>query len=131
MITANAYFGISWGEFRAARIIPIMAKYGLKDTGIDDSSPLKAYVNHGHWLVKCECGGCEFAWEEGIFMCRSCWNAGHAHKFRMSIFPDERKEIEALLLRRPIPNRNWFAHETVAELEAENMIHADKLLEVR
>jgi hypothetical protein len=32
-------------------------------------------------------------------------------------------EIEAVMAERPIPNRNWYPHETLADLLAENVEH--------
>lgn len=134
MITANQFFKVSWEVYRLMVIVPAMEGYGLLQIAQvrseDGSPPMRAYVNHGRWIVKCECRGAEKAWEEGVFMCQSCFNAGHQHRFRQSVFPPQRMAIEKLLARRPIPNRNWFPWETVAQLQAENKEHKDELLEV-
>lgn len=132
IITANKFFRASWNTYTLEFARGMYMK-GLVYSGLIDESaePLKAYVNHGRWLVKCECGGAEKAWEEGLFMCQSCWNAGHRHKLRRVIFSDDRVEIEHLLEVRPLPNRNWYPYETVADLRDENKVHEDLLLEVR
>ena len=132
MITANTFFKSSWEAYRLMVIMPSMVGHGLLQTAYDKvSPPLQAYVNHGRWAVKCECGGAEKAWEEGWFMCQSCFNAGHKHQYRRSIFPKERLKIENLLEVRPLPNRNWYPGETLFQLQAENKEHKAELLEVR
>jgi len=129
IITANRFFNTSWQAYKIAAITLGLAKHGLKDFGVDKSEPVMAFVNKGKWLIKCECGGAEKAWEEGLFMCQSCWNAGHKHKCRRSIFPEQREEIERLLDKRPLENRNWFPGETVDDLLRENKEHEAELLE--
>ncbi len=140
MITANIFFKTSWEAYRLMVIVPLLARYRLPDVELFvESEPLKAYVNHGKWLVKCECGGAEKMWEEGVFFCQSCLNARHKHQYRHAIFPSNREKIEQLLEIRPVPNRNWNnqrdikrlgREETVADLKAENELHKAELLEV-
>jgi len=133
MITANKYFNnLSWQTYYDMVIIPALVKHGLliyKE--INKSAPLSAYINRGRWAVKCECGGGEYAWEEGIFMCQSCFNGGSKHQLRRILFPEVRREIEELLHKRPLLNRNWYPNETLAQLEAENKEHESELLEVK
>lgn len=140
MITANEFFKTSWEAYRLLVIVPAMAKRHIPEGAHSDAPPLQAYVNHGRWIVKCECGGAEKAWEEGVFMCQSCFNAGHGHKYRQAVFPKDRQKIEALLALRPLPNRNWNnlhdrirlgRDETAADLERENKEHRAELLEVK
>ena len=138
MITANQFFKGSFETYRTLVLLPGMSMRlvnrnlpsPLKENIDSDSPPLEAYVNHGRWVVKCECGGAEKAWEEGWFMCQSCFNAGHKHQYRRSIFPKERLKIENLLEVRPLPNRNWYPGETLSQLQAENKEHKAELLEV-
>ncbi len=130
MITGNLYFGMPWEAYKQAAIIPQMAKKLLPQTGIDDNPPVLARVNHGRWVVDCECNGAVLAFDEGLFMCGSCFNAGHKHKYRRHIFPKARKAIELALLQRPELNRNWYPGETVTKLKAENEAHKAELLEV-
>jgi len=129
MITANLHFSHSLEVHKHITILPLMGKHQLKPMGVD-GQPLKARVNHGRWIVDCECLGAEFAWEEGIFMCLSCFNASHKHQYRPVIFPKNRKAIELLLLPRPVPYRNWYPGESLAKLKAENEQHKAELLEV-
>lgn len=133
MITANQFFNqrqiSTWEAYKVAVLAPEMVKRLIKEQGYDVTTPpLLAYVNHGYWRVKCECGSTEFAWEEGWFMCRSCYNGGHKHQYRKAVFPENRAEIEALLAVRPLQNRNWYPGETLAQLEAENQEHREELL---
>lgn len=131
MITANMFFNRlqGWEEFRATVLVPRLGKNIIPEQGYDEESkPLKAYVNHGRWLVKCECGGAEKVWEEGWMLCQSCLNAAHGHKYRKTVFPSNRKKIESLLVLRPLPNRNWQPGETLAMLVRENEEHKEELL---
>lgn len=140
MITANEFFNrvrypgdIPKGNFELYRqmiIVPeLIAKHLPVTLELSEDKPLVAYVNHGRWVVKCECGGCEKAWEECLFMCQNCWNSRHKHKLRLAMFPNKRKEIEQVLMVRPLPNRNWKLGETLAFLKAENNAHKAELLD--
>ena len=130
MITGDLQFGMPWEAYKQVSIIPTMGKRRLPQSGVHGGPPIKARVNYGRWIVDCECNGAEFAFEGGIFMCQSCFNAGHQHKYRRLIFPKNRKDVEMALLHRPEPNRNWYPGETVAKLKAENKAHKAELLEV-
>jgi len=140
MITANIFFNRirgpyqpkigSWESYRQLVLIPELAAKELAEQGYDEENPpLPAYVNHGHWRVKCECGSTEFAWEEGWFLCRACLNGAHKHKYRRSFFPKNRKKIEELLAKRPLPNRNWYPGEALTQLKKENKDHEEEMLE--
>ena len=128
MITGDLHFAMPWEAFRIGSLLPAMGKKLIKEQGVDSGAPLKAYVNRGRWIIKCECGGGEFAFEDGLFMCRSCWNSNVGHKYRRFVWPKGRKRIEQLLVVRPLDNRNWFSHEAISHLEAENKEHAAELL---
>ena len=135
MITANRFFKFSFEGYKRLPKVGFVARMAALDLPlnleIDEGPALTAYVNHGRWLVKCECGGCEYAWEEGLFMCQSCWNSGHKHKVRRVEFPKSRVKIEKLLEQRPLVNRNWAPGETLTQLERDNKEHKAELLEVR
>tara|TARA_Y100000310_G_C20630216_1_gene788231 strand:- start:529 stop:855 length:327 start_codon:yes stop_codon:yes gene_type:complete len=105
-----------------------MAKKLILEQGVDDGVPLKAYVNRGRWVIGCECGGGEYAFEGGVVMCQSCWNSKVSHKYRLFTWPKEREKIEQLLIVRPLDNRNWFADELVADLALENNEHKAELI---
>lgn len=90
-----------------------------------------AYIAQGRWLVDCERPGCENgvivsrAWEMGV--CYECGAEYHP------VFPADADRAEAILLRRPIQNRNYIASparaaalgmrraETAVDLAAENI----------
>ena len=85
-----------------------------------------AEINHGRWLVRCPfCSGAEEAEPgEPIFYCQSCGNADNDGHVMSVKFPENRTEIEAVLLMRPdIGTRNWTATETWADLAKENQEH--------
>jgi len=142
MITANEFLKRvrypsdipkgNWEAYRQMVIIPeMMAKHLPITEEISADKPLNAYVNHGRWVVECECGGAEKAWEEGLFMCQSCWNSKHQHKLRLAIFPKKRVEIEDLLSVRPLENRNWLPSENLEYLKADNKKYKNELLEAK
>jgi len=120
----------TYDRFRLEKIIPSMAKKGIRETPpkLLVGEPMKAIVNRGRWIVRCECGGAEYAFEEGIFMCQSCFNSGHLHKYRPVEFPKNRKKIEALLEKRALINRNWEIIDTLKDLEDDNKKHKQELL---
>lgn len=131
ILTANSWFKMTFMQFRRLILLKELERYGLKDMGCDsDVEPLMAWVSQGRWSVTCPCGGGEYAWEEGWMMCHSCFNGYMGHKFRRTVFPNDRKDIEALLLVRPLQKREWHIGETLADLLRENEEHADELLRV-
>ena len=117
-----------WDAFKLSVIQPAMAHRLLSDYGISDSEPLYAHVNRGRWVIRCECGGGEYAFEAGVTMCQSCWNGKHGHKYRRVNWPPERGMIEQLLLVRPLDNRNWVTGECINGLERENSEHRAELI---
>jgi len=69
------------------------------------SRPVRARIELGQWIADCECGGAEFVDpQEPIFACMSCGNRADAGRLRPVQFPapEERKEIERLVLERPV-----------------------------
>ena len=109
-------------------IVPTAAAHVL-DVNLGDPADagrsVSAFIQHGVWTARCECGGCEVVdLDEPLFMCCSCWNRVEGHRWRPIVVPDEREAIEhALLLRPMVENRNWLAGETLDALEAENVEH--------
>ncbi len=130
IVTANTWFETDFMTFRRTRVAKALFKRGLRDMGPAEEVPaLKAFVNAGRWSIKCpDCGGGEYAWEEGWVMCLSCFNEKIGHRIRRVEFPGNREKIEALLLRRPLSARNWEPGETLKALERENKEHAAELL---
>ncbi len=127
IVTANTYFGMTWEQYQRSVVAPMLALHGILGPGMADGEVI-AEVNHGRWIVRCECGGAEKMWEEGVFMCQSCWNGNHRHQYRKVVFPKARKQIEGLLSKRPVPNRNWDRPETLAQLRRDNEAHKEELL---
>ena len=86
--------------------------------------PIAAYVNRGRWLADCrDCAGAEIVVEDGLTMCVSCIIEDRGIEWRRVTFPAERREIEELLSRRRVENRNWLVEESVADLQRENQEH--------
>jgi hypothetical protein len=132
MITGNTWFEVPWRFFEAKRVAKWRERFQVDDYGCvpDDYPPVLAECHEGAWLVRCECRGAEYAWEEGLFWCFSCGNDSAGHRVRRSAFPLERAEIEALLMRRTLKRRTWLKEETVDDLIRQNEEHADELLPV-
>ncbi len=67
--------------------------------------PVRARIELGQWVADCECRGVEFVDpDEPIFFCFGCANRTDAGMVRPVEFPPEaeRKEIERLVLERPV-----------------------------
>jgi len=93
-------------------------------TAIADAA-LPVFANHGRWIVQCpECNSAEIAdWSQHHFLCTACGNAAHGgHPIPVS-WPTDVEHISKLLARRQIPNQNWFPHETIADLQQENLMN--------
>jgi hypothetical protein len=64
-------------------------------------TPLIARVERGQWIADCECGGATFVDPEWPFtFCFSC-RANNGH-LRPVTFPENWREIEQMLLARPV-----------------------------
>ena len=64
---------------------------------------VRARIWQGQWIADCECGGASFVEpEEPVFFCFSCANRTHNGRVRNAIFPEQREEIEKLILLRPV-----------------------------
>ena len=127
------------------------AKYERFDTPYKDveptGKPVFAFVSFGFWVASCECNGAEYVADGQPFYCMSCGNYEYGGIPRPVIFPENRAEIEAELLRRPITmstgrnaweraqraraatqtpagwlSRTWLAGETVKDLKTQNAI---------
>lgn len=99
--------------------------------GVTGGAPIRAYINHGKWVVECpDCTGAQVvSEEERRFWCVSCGNATINFAWRHVRLPRDRDKIEAALVVRPAARadkaitRNWNLDETVADLEQENVDH--------
>ena len=133
IITGNIFNNqvSEWEEYRLKTVVKMMVSNGIKTQAYDEKSPpMQAYINHGRWLVKCECGGAEKVWEEGWIMCCSCFNEKHGNKYRKTKFPKNRRQIEELLILRPMRNRNWMLGESIKQLKLENTMHREELYDL-
>ena len=73
---ANMWFNTEWRAYFDKATLPLAFRHGLgMSHAACDAPPLVAHVNHGFWIVDCECNGAEYAWEEGYMVCHSCLNA--------------------------------------------------------
>ena len=94
----------------------------IRKLEIYNGKPLKARIEYAKFLVDCpNCNSAEFAFEDGLFYCSQCFNSDIQGKARRVIMPKQRKEIENILLKRPIKNRHWFPSEKLEDLEKENL----------
>jgi len=128
IVTANrAFEGTRYSTWDAwLRVVVLPA---ARRAGVDRILPATgehvalAEVNHGRWVVYCHCGGAEMAWDEGLVMCMGCFNSHARHELVRTHFPANRVEIDAVLDRRPLVNRNWRRGETLEQLMRENAEH--------
>ena len=65
-------------------------------------SPVYAIVDRGRWLAKCECGAYDWVAPDHKFWCFVCGNIATKGRARPVVFPEDKAEIEAELLRRDI-----------------------------
>lgn len=95
-----------------------------------------ARINFGRWVADCPAVPCahpltgeravgaEYVAPGLPFMCQWCWNADIDGRFREVAFPTDQVAIESALLERDVADtRNWTPGETVADLQAENIVH--------
>src|SRR5574340_786472 len=96
--------------------------------------PVRARIERGRWIADCDAevgghlyGGAEWVAPGTPFFCFSCGNVSTQGKARPVIFPraDEKAEIEAAILERPMVNMAPNAHPIVQALSArpEMVVH--------
>jgi|TARA_R110002020_G_scaffold197348_8_gene398451 hypothetical protein len=79
-----------------------MAKVDKKPFEVSD--PVHAYINHGRWVIDCECNGGGLT--SPTFKLSCCFDCGR--RYVNVVFPKNAKKIEReLLKRRDQSNRNW------------------------
>jgi len=87
-------------------LIAMSARSGRPWSGQISYEPgqaVQAFVDSGRWGWVCECGNPHYAEpNEPIGYCIVCGNAALGGKARLVIFPNDREEIEAVLLERQI-----------------------------
>lgn len=86
---------------------------------------LTPIVNHGRWIVNCPfCPSAEYAsLEDRRFFCTDCGNPLVGGAWLPVRWPAHHAEIERLLVSRPRTARNWMPHESLKDLERENVVH--------
>ncbi len=131
IVTANWFFGnsskhiLTWEAWYNEVVRLIAKRYGVRILEVNEMIQIPAYVDTGRWSVKCpkkRCRGQEYAWEEGFFMCLSCFNSDFKHAVVRSYFPPERVKIDQLLEQRVWENRCWLVGETLGQLAWENEV---------
>jgi hypothetical protein len=77
-------------------------------------------VNHNRWVGTCpECNaGVVTGRDWPVASCFSC-----GARFTRVVWPESIEAVEELLIRRPLAKRNWFAHEPLDQLRAENIVN--------
>lgn len=77
-----------------------LAKIPVWNGTVDaEAAPLKAYINGGRWLVRCDCGGVEMpSRTKGYFFCHECGNDGKGSARRVE-FPRDINKVEAQVLK--------------------------------
>lgn len=66
-------------------------------------APVLAEIEFGQWIARCPCGGAEFVDPETpIYFCFSCGNRTNRGHVRHVHFPAEWKQIEKIILERPV-----------------------------
>ena len=72
-------------------------------TGKTSGEAVTAIVDGGRWIAKCECSGAEYVSpDEPIFFCFACANFDNGGDARPVTFPQDIKDIEWELGKRPI-----------------------------
>jgi hypothetical protein len=118
---------VETAETYLARIPHGSTKRRLRDRKGEVGRPtsdltVKAYVNHGRWVIDCpdpKCTGAEFLFEDQKHRCSQCDNRAVGGELYDVDLPKNRKAIEKALEVRPVGNRNW-TNESVAQLRREN-----------
>ena len=94
-----------------------------------DAAVAFASVNYGRWLVRCPwCPSAQHASRaDHRFFCVECYNSAVGQRWVKVVWPEEARDIESVLLRRPKRYRNWNPGEAVVKLERENAEHSSEI----
>ena len=79
--------------------------------------PRSAFINSGRWICVCDCGNAPSA--DPAWVMALCFECGKEWAPTFPL-PTTLDAIEAVLVQRPIQNRNWLPEQTVEDLQAEN-----------
>jgi len=93
------------------------------------NEPHTAFVDWSRWIIMCACNAGVAVHSEWV----KAYCFGCGAQFTNVVFPEDREEVEAVLLERPHDNRWFFPQkgETLEVLRAENIEHKRELLKVR
>lgn len=86
---------------------------------------VKAEIVKSNWRVACPfCRGAVVIQPRKLYFCPDCANQANDFKPMLVLWPQNRAEIERVLLLRPDPlRRNWLPSETLQDLIDENNAH--------
>lgn len=116
------------GGYRAYVHSLLLQRYGIAPNWELCASPVFAWINQGNWAADCECGGSMIVEPGESYICPDCVNAAQGGLARPVIWPDGKKDIEAVILERPFPrNRNWLVSETLEMLVDQNIERGDNV----
>ena len=96
-------------------------------------APIPAYVNHGRWVA--DCPACRTGLQlprgprqvkaEFVQVSDACVSCEYPIQV---VMPEDADLIDnALASRRLMVNRNWYPHESVGDLLAENLLHLESV----
>jgi hypothetical protein len=104
-------------------IIDLSKKTGHPWNGeMTDKMPVAAWIDFSRWLASCECGSASYVTDKDkFFYCPTCGNSNTQGKARAVIFPDNKKDIEAELLRRNVRTSPGF-YGTHAAISAKGIL---------
>ncbi len=128
--TANQQFGVMRrGGYRAFVAYQLNGRWpGATPDWDIRGDPVQAQVVASDWIVTCpDCRDAIVAEPGEPLYCLNCQNVKNGGKARPVQFPDQREQIEKILLARFNPlSRNWST-ETIEELQAENLSHEEAI----
>lgn len=122
-MTGNMQPRISSGARTLRRYIDrlVARRYRLR-VNWQERGSLKAYIQGSQWFAPCPfCKGALVVQPGTPYFCPDCMMQGNGGFSMTVIFPDNRKDIEASLLKRWQPERRHWKAQTVEELEEENI----------
>ena len=92
---------------------------------LESQDSVPARINHGRWIVDCECRGAQLVYFSDLrTWCPRCGNVASGGAWRQVAIPSNWRDIEQILNLRPeLANRNWQPGETVEMLRNENSTH--------